>query len=327
MAPTVDVIVPCYNYGPLLGACVASVLSQDDVAVRVLIMDDASTDETPMVGRRLAAADPRVEYHRHDSNKGHIATYNEALAMITADYCMILSADDLLTHGALSRATWLMEAYPSVGLTYGRDLPFHGAAPDDVVDGTAGKSRLLTYPEFLRAACRLGHTGIQAPTAVVRASVQRVVGHYRSDLPHTADTEIWLRMAACARVGELEAIQALRRLHTSNMSLTFTALQRLIEQKKAFDAHFAAHPSRLPEVAGLQQVAHRTIAESAFWLGAQAFDRGNADECQACLAFAAEICPAIASSRSWQRLRWKRWLGLAAWRRIEPLAMRMRGRA
>jgi cellulose synthase/poly-beta-1,6-N-acetylglucosamine synthase-like glycosyltransferase len=51
----VDVIVPCYNYGDLLDACVASVLSQQEVDTRVLIMDDASTDETPEVGRRLAA--------------------------------------------------------------------------------------------------------------------------------------------------------------------------------------------------------------------------------------------------------------------------------
>ena len=106
----VYVIVPCYNYGDLLEACVASVLSQQEVDARVLIMDDASTDSTPEVGRRLAAQDPRVEYRRHDVNRGHIATYNEALDDVTGDYCMILSADDLLTPGSLMRATRLIDA-------------------------------------------------------------------------------------------------------------------------------------------------------------------------------------------------------------------------
>src|SRR5207237_1688577 len=85
----VDVIVPCYNYGNMLRACVRSVLDQEDADVRVIVMDDASTDSTEAVGRRLAAEDPRVEYRRHATNCGHIATYNEALADVTADYCMI----------------------------------------------------------------------------------------------------------------------------------------------------------------------------------------------------------------------------------------------
>src|SRR5438067_328538 len=103
----VDVIVPCYNYGHLLEDCIRSVLSQQDVDVRILLMDDASTDETESIGRRLAA-DRRVEYRRHRVNRGHIATYNEALACLTGDYCLILSADDLLTPGALMRAARLM---------------------------------------------------------------------------------------------------------------------------------------------------------------------------------------------------------------------------
>src|SRR5262249_2335677 len=74
---SVDVIVPCYNYGRFLEECVRSVLNQDGVDVKVLIIDDASSDNTPEVGRALAAADPRVEYRRHAANQGHIATYNE----------------------------------------------------------------------------------------------------------------------------------------------------------------------------------------------------------------------------------------------------------
>ena len=114
----VDVIVPCYNYGDMLEGCVRSVLSQEHVHVHVLIMDDASTDSTETVGRRLAAIDPRVEYRRHAVNRGHIATYNEALADISGDYCVILSADDLLTPGSLSRAVRFMDMHPSVGLAF-----------------------------------------------------------------------------------------------------------------------------------------------------------------------------------------------------------------
>src|SRR6185312_15605269 len=42
---SVDVVVPCYNYARFLQECVGSVLSQDGVDVRVLIIDDASIDD------------------------------------------------------------------------------------------------------------------------------------------------------------------------------------------------------------------------------------------------------------------------------------------
>ena len=118
----VDVFVPCYRYGRFLETCVGSILSQEGVDVRVLILDDASPDETESVGRRLERADSRVEYRRHAVNAGHIATYNEGIAWATADYVQLLSADDVLTPGALARITRVMDAHPEVTLGYGRDV-------------------------------------------------------------------------------------------------------------------------------------------------------------------------------------------------------------
>ena len=54
----------------------------------------------PEVGDALARADGRVEFRRHDRNRGHIATYNEGLAWARGDYTVLLSADDLLAGGA-----------------------------------------------------------------------------------------------------------------------------------------------------------------------------------------------------------------------------------
>ncbi|MEO8679646.1 MAG: glycosyltransferase family A protein [Vicinamibacterales bacterium] len=320
MNPTVDVIVPCFNYGKLLEACVRSVLTQEGVDVRVLVMDDASTDDTEAVGRRLAAADPRVQFRRHAVNQGHIATYNEALAVVIADYVMILSADDLLTPGALARATGLMEAHPEVGLTYGRDITFRDAPPLGPLPASSGSVRIVGYFGFLSAACRLGHTGIQAPTAVVRTSTHRAIGGYLPALPHSGDTEIWLRMAAHSAVGELDADQAFRRLHAANMSLGYSPLRRLAEQKRAFDTHFESQSPLTPELAILQAVVHRTIAESAFWNGAQAFEQGEPSACEEFLAFAAATSPGIESWDAWRRLNWKRRLGPSACRVIGPLA-------
>ena len=57
--PLVKVIVPCYGYADCLERCVESVLGQEGVDVRVLIIDDHSPDDTPAVARRLVRSDER----------------------------------------------------------------------------------------------------------------------------------------------------------------------------------------------------------------------------------------------------------------------------
>jgi glycosyltransferase involved in cell wall biosynthesis len=321
----VDVIVPCYNYGDMLEECVRSILAQEDVTVRVIVMDDASSDSTETIGRRLAAEESRVEYHRHAVNAGNIRTYNEALRYLTGDYCMILSADDLLTPGSLARATRVMDAHPEIGLAYGRDITFRHMPPREAArSSTYCGYKIFTYAEFLDRSCRLGHTPIQAPTAIVRTALHREIGDYMVDLPHAGDTEIWLRMAAHGAVCELDADQAFRRLHTNNMSLGFAQLGRLEQQKKAFDAHFAQYLEARPEIAAQQAIADRTIAEAAVWSGAHAFDAGDGAACEKFLRFAAATSPGIESWEVWRRLRLKRFMPAPVWRRVAPLLTRSR---
>ena len=132
-----DVIVPCYNYGRFLRQAAESVLSQN-VDFRLLIIDDASQDESDEVGQELARQDPRVTFRRHAVNAGHIDTYNEGIDWVRGDYCTILSADDLLMPGALPRAAAAFAASPEMVMVYGRTLEFNDGVPiDTLLDGTA----------------------------------------------------------------------------------------------------------------------------------------------------------------------------------------------
>jgi glycosyltransferase involved in cell wall biosynthesis len=66
---SIDIVVPCYNYGRYLRSCVRSILDQSGVVLRVLIIDDASSDETADVGRALAKEDSRVTFWSHSVNQ------------------------------------------------------------------------------------------------------------------------------------------------------------------------------------------------------------------------------------------------------------------
>src|SRR5215218_5230435 len=78
--PRVSVVIPCYNYARYLVACVDSVAGQHGVEVEIVIVDDASTDDSAAVARRISDLDPRVRMIEHRENRGHIATYNDGLA-------------------------------------------------------------------------------------------------------------------------------------------------------------------------------------------------------------------------------------------------------
>ena len=308
MKPRVDVIVPCYNYGDVLEACVQSILTQQDVDVRVMIMDDASSDSTQAVGMRLAAADARVEYRRHTVNRGHITTYNEALAMLTGDFVLLLSADDMLTPGALRRATRAMIAHPEVGIAYGPDIPFRHAPPADAAPSTTVCThRIMSYVEFLERSCRLGHTPIQAPTILVRTSLHRKIGDYLPSLPHTADTEIWLRMAAHGSVCELQraaGVPAPAREEHEPRLLAGAAARGAEEGLR--------HPfrrvrrSRIRKLRRCRRWSRARLPRMRSGRGAGAFDNGQPAICRDFLAFAAAIHPEIESSSAWRRLRLKR---------------------
>src|SRR3977135_4113184 len=126
----VDVVIHCYNYGRFLEECVRSVLDQSVRDVRVLIIDDASSDGSVLEARKLADADPRVSVIANSKNRGHIDTYNEGLIdWARADYSLLLSADDLLTEGALARAISVLDANPNVGLLYGHAVSWNDSQP------------------------------------------------------------------------------------------------------------------------------------------------------------------------------------------------------
>ncbi|HMF66418.1 MAG TPA: glycosyltransferase family A protein, partial [Phyllobacterium sp.] len=216
---SVDVVIPNYNYGRYLRACVGSVLSQDVERLRVLIVDNASTDDSQEVARELAAMDPRVELRLRETNLGPHSSFNEGIDWAESDYFLILCSDDFLVPGALNRAVTIMEENPDIAYTYGRDVDIQGDAPIPAMASQASPAyQLHSSRSFIQRFCRLGVFQIPGPSIIIRTSVQKRTGHYRTELPHSDDYDVWLRLALHGSVAELDCIQAGIRTHGTNRS-------------------------------------------------------------------------------------------------------------
>jgi glycosyltransferase involved in cell wall biosynthesis len=325
--PQVDAVVPSYNYAPYLEGCVKSLLEQDTVDVRVLIIDDASTDSTPEVGQRLAAADSRVTYRRHADNHGHIATYNEGLLeWAHGDYVLLISADDMFTPGALGRAVALLELHQHASFAYGRQICFENALP--VLPATPGRDdsyRLHAGSAFISALCATAQNPVETPTVIVRTQAQHKVGGYEAALPHTADLEMWLRLATCGDVIELDAVQAFKRHHGRNMQLAFLSNPEgdTRERREAFQIFFRRCGADVPNAATQLAQAERALAAELFWRAARIFDAGRVDDADRLLQLAASIDPTVTNSSHWLRMVIKRKLGYRLWSLVQGFARRI----
>ena len=195
-----------------------SVLAQEGVEVEVLIIDDCSPDDTHIVGPRLADRDARVEYTRHEVNRGLIGTINHGLEWADGDYVVVLSSDDFLTPGALARAVAVMEERPEVGLVYGAAPYLIDGRPAPAVNGTWRGTTIWSGDEWIRVRCRSAHNCISSPEVVVRTSAHRAAGRVRPGVhPHERSQHVAAdrgrgRRRLCAR-GSAGALPRAPRQH------------------------------------------------------------------------------------------------------------------
>ena len=282
---SIDIVVPCYQYARFLRDCVTSVLTQDIQNLRVLVIDDASNDNSAEIAAQLASEDPRVEVSIHRSNRGHIATYNEGIDWASSDYFLLLSADDLLAPGSLLRAISVMEQHRDISFVHGGDVVLYAGQPLPEISIGAQKPqwRISTGREFIEELCRTVSNPVSTSTAVVRTTAQKSAGHYCPKLPHSGDMDMWLRLAMFGRVGITAAAQGIRRVHGSNMSASYSQhsgkmrdRQDFLQREAVFRSFFSGAGSALPDASQLEKGAMCNLSDQAYWSGVAQICLGHA---------------------------------------------------
>jgi glycosyltransferase involved in cell wall biosynthesis len=271
----IDVVIPCYNYGRYLAVCVQSVLEQSAGDLRVLIIDDASSDNSVAVARMLAKADRRVSVIAHVKNQGHIKTFNEGIEWAEGDYFLLLSADDLLVPGAFDRAIRVMDANPDIVMTYGECVAWYDHLPLPPIE--AASPFTWSRTNLVRDMCAIASNFVPTPTAIVRTSSQKAIGGYLPTLPHAGDLEMWLRFAAHGGVARIHSLQAIYRKHASAMSNPYwgNILSDYRQRKSAFDTFFDQYGDHIPGLASLRKTTDRVQANKAFQSGLGYMRRGR----------------------------------------------------
>jgi glycosyltransferase involved in cell wall biosynthesis len=213
----VSVVIPTRNRSALLAMALRSVLAQRDVDLEVIVVDEASEDDT----RSMIAAlgDPRVQIVRHESCQGVSAARNRGIAVARAEWIAFLDDDDLWSPDKLAQqlqvarqtgALWVYVGHVNVNI---RNEVTSGEPPL----GPEALLRELPVRNVVPGGC----SGV-----MVSRRALAVAGPFDVRLQPLADWDLWLRLAQAGPPACVSRPLVAYRVHGHQMSLDAARVER-----------------------------------------------------------------------------------------------------
>jgi abequosyltransferase len=103
LPPKLSICIGTYNRANFIGETLDSMLVQLEPGVEIVIVDNASSDNTSKVIAQYSSRHPEIHYFRKQENTGFDHNYDEAVKYARGEYCWLMSDDDLLCPGAIAK--------------------------------------------------------------------------------------------------------------------------------------------------------------------------------------------------------------------------------
>jgi len=246
----VSVVLPTFNGRDRIAAAIESVLSQDHEQLEVLVIDDASTDDTHEVVRRIG--DPRLRLLRMEANAGPYVARDLAITEARGKLIAFIDDDDVWLPGKLRRQVALLTAQPEVSLV-------HSAVRDVFPDGATRLRRLHRKANDYRV--NLCQDRLATSTVVVRRSAVEDAGGFDTSLRAFGDWDLWLRVLREHRAAGIDdplatinlrpgsiqrgSVEAFERSRKAVLDKHGDELKRLGLERRAMSLHHYAVAAKL----------------------------------------------------------------------------------
>lgn len=228
--PLVSVIIPTYNRAGLLKRAVESVLRQTFQDFEIIIVDDASRDETQKAIKKYN--DRRLIYLRHSFNKGGGAARNTGIIAAGGDFIAFLDSDDEWLPQKLEKQLQVFAGLPpEYGLVYSGFWRIDGDTrwyvPGEEMRPESGS----VYARLLN--CNFVGTSV----ALVKKRYLAKAGLFDESLPRFQDWELWLRLAGVCHFYYLEEALCHSYIVPGNISSDLPA--KVKATRLIFDRYYA----------------------------------------------------------------------------------------
>lgn len=259
----ISIVIPVYNAEKYLDVCLSSILDQDMHSYEVILVDDGSTDSSPMICDRYSGTDARFRTI-HKVNGGVSSARNAGISLSQGEYVMFVDADDALSHDALSLLSALTVEKPDIVIggfnIYQGEIPFRTVIPyDSEFYPSAGLS------EFFDATMhRLGEL-FRGPWAkLYRSSVIKKHSlRFNENLSYAEDKLFvyqFMNKISSAAAVDAPVYEYFRRPGTlSGGKTTARRLDQLLDVVPLYAEAFVALISKYPSCKSLRKVFHNDI--------------------------------------------------------------------
>ena len=112
-----DIALPFYGDVAFMKQTVQSIIDQSDPNWRLVVVDDGYPDDT-LPGWFASLEDQRIEYQRNGQNLGANGNFQKCLGLLSAEYCLVMGADDLLEPNFVERINDLIRANPGISMIH-----------------------------------------------------------------------------------------------------------------------------------------------------------------------------------------------------------------
>lgn len=187
-APFVSIVIPSYNRAHLLGRAIRSVLNQTYKNFEVIVVDDASTDDTAEIVKTFK--DDRIQYILHDANAGGAAARNTGIRASRGEYIAFQDSDDEWFPEKLEKQMTLFEQVSAeTGVVYTgfwrvRNNHKTYIPPDGIKQKEGDIHRELLKRNF-----------VSTQTVVVKKECLEQSGLFDERLPRLQDWELFIRLS------------------------------------------------------------------------------------------------------------------------------------
>lgn len=144
-----SIVIPVYNVAPYLPACLESVFGQTGFSFEVILVDDASTDNSGSICGEYARRDERVRYIRHARNAGLSSARNTGLVAARGRYITFVDSDDFLARDTLTRHMELLRQRPEVDVLEYPVQVHYGAEHSYLYQPAAHHPRVETFRDWV----------------------------------------------------------------------------------------------------------------------------------------------------------------------------------
>lgn len=262
----VSFVVPAYNSSATIRDALESIASQSVQPREIVVVDDASTDDTCVVVEGMADEHTTVRLVRMEQNGGPATARNRGVQEASGEWVAFLDADDMCVPGRLEKQLAFLRENPDVAMVCGQaerisgSIPGRGRGPAARGDG---RVRMLGLSDFIQ------NNQVATSTVLIRRDVFLQLGGFDPQFRGPEDLDLWLRLAAEHEIGMLDVPLALYRHVPGSLSMDperfLPQVMGVLAKAFADGGALAAHPE-------WRAAAESTQHWHAAWM---AFSRGH----------------------------------------------------